>query len=111
MQAREPNVEWCEGHTHAFVVVPWCAEFGNTVSNLCFVAVACIGWRRCLRQALPASFKYTETVIFLVAVASALFHATRDPRAEFLDEMSMTMLTVYPGTGRWHSRLHWRKTC
>ena len=95
MQARETNVEWCEGFTHAFAVVPWCAEFANTVSNLSFVAVACIGWRRCLRQALPASFKYTETVIFFVAVASALFHTTQDPRAEFLDEMSMTLL----GTG------------
>jgi hypothetical protein len=86
------NVEWCEAVTHLYTLHPCCAEFINTVTNICAFSAAMIGLHRALTYRLPRSFVFTEIVLAIVAVGSAIFHATRSYYAEMLDELPMSIM-------------------
>jgi hypothetical protein len=86
------NVEWCEAVTHLYRLHPCCAELVNTVTNVCAFTAAMLGLRRALARRLPGSFLFTEAVLAVVAVGSAIFHATRSYYGEMLDEFPMSVM-------------------
>ena len=92
--ANTSNVEWCEAVTHLYALHPCCAELVNTVTNICAFSSAMIGLRRAFARGLPAAFVFTELVLAVVAIGSAIFHATRSYYAEMLDELPMSVMAI-----------------
>jgi hypothetical protein len=81
----QPTIRFCETH---YAVLPWIAEFGNTLSNAGYLAAA---WyapshRPCLRSARLA--------LVGVGVGSALLHGLATHWAQLLDEAAMLMLVL-----------------
>mmetsp|Transcript_54251 Transcript_54251/g.79534 ORF Transcript_54251/g.79534 Transcript_54251/m.79534 type:complete len:285 (+) Transcript_54251:49-903(+) len=88
------NVEWCEAVTHLYALHPCCAELANTATNLFAFSAGCVGLWRAARLGLPVSFVFTEVIILVVAIGSAIFHATRSYYAEMLDELPMSIMAI-----------------
>ena len=86
------NVEWCEAVTHLYRLHPCCAELVNTVTNVCAFTAAMLGLRRAHARRLPGAILFTEAVLAVVAVGSAIFHATRSYYGEMLDEFPMSVM-------------------
>ena len=88
------NVQWCEAYTHEYAFHPCCAELANTVTNICSFSVALLGLYRTWKRKGGAAFLFTDLVLLVVAVGSALFHMTRSYYSELLDELPMLLMGV-----------------
>ena len=77
----EAHIRFCEP---TYDVLPFVAEFWNTVSNASYFAVACVHWEQ----------RYLAVMSVCVGVGSMLFHATQLRGAEYADEGAMLLLAL-----------------
>jgi len=85
------TIDWCEPN---YAVVPYIAEFWNTLSSVVMVLLGACGitfaaWVKC-----PKFCATQFAFLALVGVGSTLFHATLDIYAQMLDEIPMMWHTL-----------------
>lgn len=84
-------VDWCEPN---YAVVPWIAEFWNTVSSVLIAAAGLFGlvrWWTC-REHYEARFAVCFAGLAIVGVGSTLFHGTLLKLPQASDELPMVWL-------------------
>eukprot|EP00041_Stephanoeca_diplocostata_P029377 m.865494 g.865494 ORF g.865494 m.865494 type:complete len:283 (+) comp23550_c0_seq11:185-1033(+) len=89
------GINWCEPD---YAVVDWCAEFWNTISNLCYIVVAVRCLHRAQQQPLLShnhNFKYAAIGIGMTGLMSAFFHCTLWWEAQKADEISENAAIVF----------------
>ncbi len=87
------SVDWCEPN---YTLVPWIAEFWNTVSSLVILAAGLYGlvmwWR--WRGALERRFAVCFAGLAVVGAGSTLFHGTLLKLPQASDELPMIWLSL-----------------
>mmetsp|Transcript_42802 Transcript_42802/g.100349 ORF Transcript_42802/g.100349 Transcript_42802/m.100349 type:complete len:258 (-) Transcript_42802:51-824(-) len=80
------TIDWCESN---YAVSSWVAEFWNTVSSAAMLAPALWGLRIAIARRYEAVVVVQFMVLIVVAVGTALFHASLGYAGQMVDELSM----------------------
>lgn len=80
------TIDWCEEN---YTIIPWIAEFFNTISSLSLVFLGCYGLFIHDRQGLELRFKWLFASVALVGCGSIAFHASLKFHTQLLDELPM----------------------
>jgi len=78
------SMDWCEGH---YRVVPWIAEFWNTVTSLIIALFGLVGWR--LHRNHDLGMRLAFIALAVVGLGSVAFHGTLRFEAQMMDELPM----------------------
>ncbi|XP_051495755.1 alkaline ceramidase 1 [Apus apus] len=82
------EVDWCENNFERSVLI---AEYYNTISNVCFFALAPVlvylNWQYCQQRALPMYL--VSALLVCVGIFSTYFHMTLSYVGQLLDELSI----------------------
>lgn len=87
------NVDWCETN---YVVLPYIAEFFNTVSNVPFILLPSIFLFRYRRfvKSINGGLIFLLLGMILIGLSSFYFHATLSFAGQILDELSIMYLVI-----------------
>uniref|UniRef100_A0A7R9YDF4 Alkaline ceramidase n=1 Tax=Pinguiococcus pyrenoidosus TaxID=172671 RepID=A0A7R9YDF4_9STRA len=88
------NIEWCEAHVARYAYSSNVSELENTLSSFVYLPVAAYLMLRHSKHNMPFWFYFTEIVLCVVGVGSAIFHGTETYLGELLDEVPMTFLAL-----------------
>jgi dihydroceramidase len=78
------TIEWCEGN---YMIVPWVAEFWNTVTSLIIALFGLVGWR--LHRDHDLGMRLAFITLAVVGLGSVAFHGTLRFEAQMMDELPM----------------------
>eukprot|EP00043_Microstomoeca_roanoka_P019100 m.210858 g.210858 ORF g.210858 m.210858 type:complete len:264 (+) comp16940_c4_seq3:1588-2379(+) len=80
------TLDWCEEN---YKVLPYIAEFWNTVSNLALILPCFVGLYNCYTASLEWRFVFSFLGLLIVGIGSWLFHMTLLWHYQLVDELSM----------------------
>ena len=89
--AAPASEDWCEPN---YAVVPYIAEFWNTLSSLPIIATGAVGLYLGLRQGYRRRFLIPYATLIVVGVGSTLFHGTLTYWGQALDELTMVWMAL-----------------
>ncbi|MBY0386056.1 ceramidase domain-containing protein [bacterium] len=81
-----PNVDWCEP-----TVCAWINEPANTWSNLLFLLVGLLLWRK-IKNSLVQSF---GLIVFLMGSLSGVYHATNNLLTQHFDFLGIVLMSSF----------------
>ena len=83
------SIDWCEQN---YAVLPWVAEFWNTLSSFAMVGAGLVGVST---RRFAAEIRVAFALLILVGLGSVAFHATLRFGLQMLDELPMLYLVTW----------------
>jgi dihydroceramidase len=83
------SIDWCERN---YAVLPWVAEFWNTLSSLAMVGAGIVGTST---RRFAAEIRVAFGLLIVVGLGSVAFHGTLRFELQMLDELPMLYLVTW----------------